>query len=91
MPTRYSQNPAVAVREEDASGALLFNPDTNQIKVLNETGLYIWKLCDGSRDLNQIVNAVKDAFDTMPDESVENEISAFLTHLLDTQLLGTVK
>jgi hypothetical protein len=40
------RNPDVVLREEDPDGALLFNPDTNQIRVINSTGLFIWKHCD---------------------------------------------
>jgi hypothetical protein len=39
------RNPDVVLREEDPDGALLFNPDTNQIRVINTTGLFIWKPC----------------------------------------------
>ena len=49
--SRYLCNPDVVLREEDEDGGLLFNPDTNQIRVLNHTGLFIWKLCDGSHNL----------------------------------------
>ena len=45
------RNPDVVLREEDQDGALLFNPDTNQIRVINPTGLFIWKHCDGKKDL----------------------------------------
>ncbi len=42
MSIHYLCNPDVVLREEDKSGALLFNPDTNQVKVINNTGLFIW-------------------------------------------------
>lgn len=31
------RNPDVVLREENPDGALLFNPDTNQIRVINTT------------------------------------------------------
>ena len=49
MKIHYHCNPDVVLREEDESGALLFNPDTNQVKVVNATGLFIWKQF-GSRE-----------------------------------------
>ena len=58
---RYIRNPDVVLREEDADGGLLFNPDTNQVKVVNTTGLFIWQQCDGARDLAEIVGAVQEA------------------------------
>jgi hypothetical protein len=30
----YLRNPDVVLREEDPDGGLLFNPDTNQVKVI---------------------------------------------------------
>ena len=63
--SKYIRNNDVVLREEDPDGALLFNPDTNQIRVLNKTGLFIWKLCDGKHDLSSIVKAVQDVEDIM--------------------------
>ena len=51
---KFLRNPEVVLREEDDDGGLLFNPDTNQVKVVNSTGLFIWKQCDGSRNLSDI-------------------------------------
>jgi len=41
--SQFLCNPDVVLREEDEEGALLYNPDTNQVKILNITGLAIWK------------------------------------------------
>jgi len=38
---RYAANPVVSLREE-FEGALLYNPDTDDIVLLNETGQLIW-------------------------------------------------
>ena len=53
----YIRNPDVVLREEEADGGLLFNPDTNQIRVVNATGLMIWKLCDGEHDRRNVPGA----------------------------------
>ena len=39
---RYYRNPDVVIHEEDPDGALVYNPDTDQIKVINQTGFFIW-------------------------------------------------
>ncbi len=75
---RYKINPDVVLREEDPDGALLFNPDTNQIRVLNSTGLFIWKLMDGTRDLASIVAALKESFEDVPEDEVEGHAAAFI-------------
>ena len=82
------RNPDVVLREEDPDGALLFNPDTNQVLVLNNTGLFIWNHCEGKRDLPDILSAVKDAFEEVPDAKVDAEVKDFVTQLQSKGFLG---
>lgn len=82
--TRYVPNPDVVVREEDPDGALLFNPDTNQIKVLNTTGLFIWKLLDGKKDIPAVVAALKEAFEEVPEDEVETHVQAFFDDMVSS-------
>ena len=81
-------NPDVVLREEDPDGALLFNPDTNQIRVINTTGLFIWKHCDGKKDLPAIVSALKKAFAGVPDAEVEEQVKAFIADMRSNGFLG---
>ncbi len=84
----FVRNPDVILREKDPDGVLLFNPDTNQIRVINPTGLFIWKLCDGKKDLPAIVAAVKMAFDGVPEKEVEGEVKAFIDDMRANGFLG---
>jgi hypothetical protein len=81
-------NPDVILREEAPDGALLFNPDTNQVLVLNTTGLFIWKHCDGSLDLPAILMAVKEAFEEVPEAEVMAEVKDFVTQLQTKGFIG---
>ncbi|MCU0610536.1 MAG: PqqD family peptide modification chaperone [Candidatus Eisenbacteria bacterium] len=74
--TVLRRNPDVVLREEDTDGALLFNPDTNQIRVLNATGLFVWKFMDGTRDLGAVVASFRESFEEVPQE-VEAHALAF--------------
>ena len=82
------RNPDVILREEEPDGALLFNPDTNQIRVINPTGLFIWKQCDGKKDLPAIVAALKEAFEGVPGKEVGAEVKAFVDDLRANGFLG---
>jgi hypothetical protein len=82
------RNPDVVLREEDPDGALLFNPDTNQIRVINTTGLFIWKHCDGNKDIPTIISALKKTFDGVPEKEVDNQVKAFIDDMSANGFLG---
>ena len=88
---RYMCNPEVVLREEDADGGLLFNPDTNQVKVVNTTGLFIWKLCDGKHSVEAITAALQEAFEEAPSEAVQQDVEEFIKGMLETGFIGQVE
>jgi len=88
---RYIRNPDVVLREEDPDGGLVFNPDTNQIKVVNVTGLFVWQLCDGSHDLPGIVSALQESFDGVPEDEVASQVTEFVDEMVATGFIGIVE
>ncbi|MGV8040813.1 MAG: PqqD family peptide modification chaperone [Thermoanaerobaculaceae bacterium] len=88
--SRLLVNPEVVLREEDADGALLFNPDTNRIRVLNSTGVFVWHLCDGTRDLPAVARAVKAGFEGAPDDEVEQHVREFVEEMVNTGFIGVL-
>jgi len=82
------RNPDVILREEDPDGAPPCNPDTNQIRVINPTGLFIWKQFDGKKDLPAIIIALKDAFEGVPEKEVDSEVKAFVDDMRANGFLG---
>jgi hypothetical protein len=92
VPIRFLRNPDVVTREEDPDeGALLFNPDTNQVKVINTTGLFIWQQCGVARTLEEIVAEVQKGFDEVPLEQVAQDVKEFVDGMLATGFIGTVE
>jgi len=85
----YLINPDVVLREEDPDGALLFNPDTNDVKVLNASGLYIWKLCRANQTRSSIAKAIKSHFQEVPEKQAEEDVLRFLTQMTESGFLGT--
>ncbi len=84
----YIVNPDVVLREEDDDGALLFNPDTNDVKVINHTGLCIWNTCSKACNLAEIIEAVKADFDDVPEEEIESETIEFIDALIGSEFIG---
>lgn len=86
----YQNNPDVVLREEDPDGALLFNPDTNDVKVLNTSGLCIWKTCATKSSRQQIVAALRASFDGVPEDTVQAEVNGFLAALEQSGFVSKV-
>lgn len=84
----YIVNPDVVVREEDGDGALLFNPDNNDVKVINSTGLCIWKTCTKASNIENIIKAVKAEFDETPEEEILSDAKVFLDALIESEFIG---
>lgn len=87
----YIRNPDVVLREEDEDGGLLFNPDTNQIKVINPSGLLIWQMCDGTKLIPDIKKSIVESFENVPSDKVEKEIMDFLKEMVTTGFIGVLE
>jgi hypothetical protein len=91
VATQFLRNPDVVLREENPDeGALLFNPDTNRVKVINTTGLFIWQQCGVACTLDEIVAEVQKGFDEVPSEQVAQDVQEFVDGMLATGFIGTV-
>ncbi len=86
---RYLCNPDVVLREEDEDGGLLFNPDTNQVKVINASGLFIWKKISERCPVSAITSAMMQEFEEVPHESVDGDIREFIDELVQSGFLGS--
>jgi hypothetical protein len=91
LSVRYLCNPDVVLREEDPDGGLLFNPDTNQIRVLNHTGLFVWKLCDGGHDLGAILAEINETYDGVPEDQVTEQIKTYVEEMVCSGFIGIVE
>lgn len=84
----YMVNPDVSCREEGPDGALLFNPDTNDVLVINVTGLLIWQALTTPRRAAQTIEALKRQCENVPEEAVAQDVYEFMEQLLDRGFVG---
>ena len=87
----YMHNPDVIVKEEDEDGALVFNPETDRILVLNPTAFFVWKQCDGSRTMADIVQTVADKFEGVPQDEMESQVATYINEMVAASFIGTVE
>ena len=82
-------NPDVVLREEEDEAALLFDPDTGAVHILNSTAVAVWQLLDGKRDLSQIMADLHEEFDGM-DDTAEGQVVELLNHLMSIGAVGVL-
>lgn len=80
-------NPVAVLREEFDDWAVLFNPDTADAVGVNPVGVAVWKRMDGKRSLEKIVAEIKEGFEDVP-ENVLDEITAFVNNLAEKGFVG---
>ena len=81
------RNPAAVCRVQPDGWAVLFNPDTAGALALNPSGLVIWELIDGRRDVGAIAAALHAHFRDVP-PAVEDDVAALLETLAEEGLVG---
>ena len=90
-PKLYLRNPDVVLREEDEDGGLLFNPDSNVVRIINTTGLFIWKECNCARRLDEIVATMQETFDEVPEAEVTQDVKEFVDYMVAAGFFGVAE
>ncbi len=88
---QYACNPDVVLREEDEDGGLLFNPDTSQVKIVNTTGLYVWKQLASGMELTAITSGLLAAFADAPADQAGADVREFIAAMREAGFVGVVE
>lgn len=83
----YKTSSNVLIRTEDEHGALLYNSQNNWAKVINLTGLEIWKACETGKALPDLISIIHQKYKISPDTDLTNDVSIFLNSLIDAEFL----
>ena len=90
VPFRYRANPDVSCREEGPEGALLFNPDTGGMMVINPTGLLVWQALAQPRTRDELAAHLAANCYDMPADQVAGDVDEFSQSLLAGGFIGLV-
>lgn len=80
-PILRRANPVVSCREEGPDGALLFQPDTDDLMVINSTGLLIWRELSQPQTRDEIAARLHQAHPEAPLEQLTTDVEAFFESL----------
>jgi len=68
--------------------AIVYNPDTKYVHVLNQTASFVWQHCDGSNSIDDILKNMKKGFDISSNErSVQSDISKIVNRFKELELV----
>lgn len=79
---RYVLNPSVSFGDEGDDGAVLFNPDTDDVVLINSTGKTIWQFIGDPQTQAQISAHLMDVFEGGTEVQVGEDVEAFIINLL---------
>jgi methyltransferase-like protein len=87
LSSKPMANPAVILREVNASEAVLVNTDTTASIVLNSSGLFAWRCMDGRHSLEAIVVVMQSQFHGVPETAIE-DLRALVKTLAEEGFVG---
>ncbi len=88
MEKNYIANPEIIFREEQGE-SILFNPDSGEVKILNETGSFIFRELNGKNSKKDILNKMQSVYDSSWDE-LEEDFNSFTDELAKTNMIFTL-
>lgn len=89
METRLLVNPNMVLREEGDEGAILFDPDSGAVRVLNSTAVAVWKLLEQERTVQEIFEELRYQFEDV-DADAEEQVIELVQRLVRIGAVGTV-
>lgn len=81
----YRQNKDVIFRKE-GDEAILFNPDNSDIIVINETGCFIWDMCNGNKGVEDMVDSITKEYNATA-ETANRDLHKFLSDLQNKKFI----
>ena len=84
----WAANPEIVFRPE-GDEAILFNPDTGGVRLLNETAAFIYRLLDGEHDEETIVARLMDEYEVGREEAAA-DLARLVEQLAAAGLVGEV-
>ncbi len=82
----YQWNPELVLREE-GGGALIFNPESGDLKFVNRTGRALLGLIMDGKDATHWLDRLRKDFPDMPSERLRCDLDRFLKDLKEHRIL----
>ena len=88
--SRYTANPVVSRRDE-ADGTLLYNPDVDDVAVINGSGIVVFAFLAEPRTVADIAGHIVSTYDGVEPEQAAADAAAFVEQLSPTYIIEVDK
>lgn len=88
MTPRFIRDSSV-IAQPNGESTVLFHMESGRYFSLNDTGVVVWSLCDGTKTAAQIVDLMSEEFDAAP-EVLQEDVSELLKELTGRGLVEAV-
>ena len=84
--SRYTANPVVSRRDE-ADGTLLYNPDVDDVAVINGSGIVVFAFVAEPRTVGDIAGHLVSTYEGVDPEQAAADAAAFVEQLSPTYII----
>ncbi len=82
----FKHNDKIVYREED-EGAFLFDPDTGDLRYMNQSGKETFSMLQGDKDIKQIVENMIGLYPEVEPPQVQSDVENFLKDLEESHFI----
>lgn len=82
----FRKNEKIVYREED-DGAFLFDPDSGDLRYMNQSGKETFAMVKGGRDIRQIVDSLSGLYPEVEPPQIQSDVENFLTDLAENHFI----
>jgi len=87
---KYRLNPNIVFRDEEGE-SLLFDPDTGQVKILNETGTMIYELLTQNLGKEMIIDSITSEYNSVNRQDLEQDFDEFTAQMEQSGILTLIR
>jgi hypothetical protein len=80
LTKRYKRNEKIVFREED-EGAFLFDPDTGDLKYMNQSGKESFMMLLNHKDIEQVIHHMLELYPEVGPTQIQMDVEQFLKDL----------
>ena len=83
---RYRQNEEIVFREED-DGAFLFDPDSGDLRYLNQSGKETFLMLGENQDVNRVIHRMIELYPDVEPQKIEADVEDFVKDLEENRFI----